>query len=442
MKRWMILPSVAMLVSILGCALPGSVDPAQVAEQVEATLSALTSAAPSVTEAPATLAPEPTSPSPPAPLRVAYTNGGNVWLWEEGLPPQQLTSSGNAARVAISGDGARVVFLRQVDPEGAGHTELRAVNADGTAETTLLGAAALDALYPPVEMTVGIDISQLAFIPGTHDLLFNTYRIPEVIGFFKNDDLLRINTDTGALTTLLAPGSGGNFVLSPDGALVALTTPTSAGLVNSDGTDLRLGLITFPHIITYSEYLYYPTPVWAPDSSAVGIALPSADPLAPSTSGTTWLIPVDGSPAASLGTITGMFFFPFMTYPSLSPSLDHVAYTRDTATPNVRDLLVAAPSGASESLVTTAEIDWRGWSPDGAHFLYTAGGPFALHLGTIGDPGVPIVTGADPLWISSNEFLYLEYGGGGATLYRRSLAGASTSIATLSGDPFAYAANR
>jgi len=442
MSRRMTPLVLALLVSILACALPGSTDPTDIAEQVEATLSAVPPAAPPATEAPATLPPEASSPEPPAPLRVVYVSGGNVWLWEEGLAPRQLTSSGSAARVLISSDGARVAFLRLVDASGFGHTQLRAVNADGTGEMTLLSAAALDALYAPAESTVGIDISQLAFIPGTHALLFNTYRIPEFIGLMKNDDLLRIDADTGTLTTLLAPESGGNFVIAPDGTQVALTTPTAAGLVNVDGTNLRAGLVTFPLVITYSEYLYYPTPVWAPDSSAVGIALPSEDPLASSPSGTTWLIPADGGSATGLGNITAMFFFPFMQFPALSPSLDQVAYARETGTPNVRDLFIAAPSGASEALVTTGEIDWKGWSPDGAHFLYTVGGPFALHLGTVGAPGVPIVTGADPRWISPTEFLYLEYGGGGATLYRRSIAGASATIATLSGDPFAYDFNR
>jgi len=431
-----------LLLSILACRLPTASELEDVAEQVEATLSAVPPEATVVTEAPDTEPPVVITPEGPAPLRVVYTSGGNVWLWEEGLAPQQLTSSGSASRVLISSDGLRVAFLRQVDPTGTGHTELRAVNADGTGETTLLSAAALDALYPPAESIVGTDVSQLAFIPGTHDLLFNTYRIPEFIGFSKPDDLYRINADSGTLTMVLAAGSGGNFVISPDGSQIALTTASSAGLADIDGTNVRAGLVTYPHVITYSEYLFYPTPVWAPDSSAAGIALPSEDPLSPSTSGTTWIMPADGGPATSLGTITAMFFFPFMEHPSLSPSHARVAYARETGTPNVRDLFIAEPSGASETLVATGEIGWAGWSPDGTHFLYTVGGPFALHLGTVGGSGAPIATGDDPRWISPSEFLFLERSGTTATLYRLAIGGSPTTIGTLSGDPFSFNTNR
>jgi hypothetical protein len=430
------LPALLILVAAgLACAGPGTPDAAEVATQVVATQTALAPATAESAPAPETVtSPEPHATAPPV-LRVVYTSGGNVWYLEEGSAALQLTSSGGAARVLISDDGARVAFIRLVD--SAGHGELRAVNTDGTGETVLLSAAGLDALYPPVEATLGNDIAQMAFVPGSHLLLFNTYRIPEFIGYFKNDDVLRIDADTGVLTTLLAPGSGGDFAIAPDGSQLALVTATQAGLVNADGTNLRPSLITFPMVITYSEFLYYPIPVWAADSTAYGLALPPADPLGPSPVGTIWHVPADGTPASILGTVSSNLYF-HLVASALAPSLDRVAFTRPTGTANVDDLFVAEATGAGESRLATGQVEWHGWAPDGGHYAYTLDGPFALQVGTYGGGAVAAGPGTHVRWISPTEFLYLIYGGGGATLHRGALDGSGSAVATLTGDPYSY----
>ena len=62
------------------------------------------------------------------------------------------------------------------------------------------------------------------------------------------------------------------------------------GIANINGSNLQMDLVTFTPVITYSEYMYTPPPVWALDSSAYGVAIPSEDPLAPNPTGTVWII--------------------------------------------------------------------------------------------------------------------------------------------------------
>jgi hypothetical protein len=414
------------------------IDTDQAATSVAATLAPLTPAEPASPDAPAMATPGDATPAWPSVLRIAYVSDGDIWLLEEGSAARLLTSSGSAVRVVISDDGAKVAFLRIVDPTGTGHTELRAVNADGTSESVLLSAADLDALYPPLEGTVGTDISQLAFIPGTHALLFNTFRIPEFIGLIKSDDLWRVEADTGVHSTVLPAGEGGDFAVSPDGSQIMIVTPRQAGLVNIDASSRRPGLISYPLVTTYSEFLFYPVPVWAADSSTAGLVVPSSDPLAPATSGTVWHLPADGGPAVSVGTISANLYINFLYQSPLSPTLERLAYTRPTADPNIHNLYVADASGGGETLVATGQIDWHGWSPDAAHFIYSVDSPLALQLGSIGGGALAIGSGMCVQWIDASHFLFLSMGDGEATLYRGNLDGTSTALATLSGDPLAY----
>jgi hypothetical protein len=111
-----------------------------------------------------------------------------------------------------------------------------------------------------------------------------------------------------------------------------------------------------------------------------------------------------------------------------------VAYSRETATPNIWDLLVAQPDGSGGSLVATGDVRWAGWSPDGSHFLYTNGGPMNLQLGTLGGGPTPLVVGTDFRWINATDYLYLSGSAGAWTLHRGSLGGADVPLVSPTGD--------
>ncbi|NIN69433.1 MAG: hypothetical protein GTO63_33065, partial [Anaerolineae bacterium] len=153
-------------------------------------------------------------------LRIVYTDGGDIWLLEDDRPPRQLSSSGSAQQVLISSDGRKVVFVRRTEPQGV-PPEIRSINIDGSDEKVIMSPSQFDALYS-LDDFLHNDLSDIAFIPGTHTLMLNTRAIPEGPGVLKYDDLMLLDADTGALTTLFLPGEAGDFTLSPDGKQVAL----------------------------------------------------------------------------------------------------------------------------------------------------------------------------------------------------------------------------
>jgi hypothetical protein len=367
----------------------------------------------------------------PSVLRIVCVSGGNVWVLTEGSPPLQITSSGGAERVLISSDGLKVAYTRRATPEST--VELYAINADGSGNALLLSTAQIDGLHP-LGMFVHNDINNLAFVPGTHRLAFNTRGVLEVPGLPKYDDLFTIDAESAALTTVLPAGAGGDFAFSPNGAYVAIVRPTTIGLAHADGGAMSADLVTHSAVITYSEYMWYARPQWTADSSAIGLAIPSADPLAPGLTGTLWRVPAPGGPAVSSATIGGDFFFAQFDAPLLSPDLSRVAFLRETGTPNVRNLIIANSDGSGETIYATGQLGWMGWAPDGAHFIFSEGAGNNIRLGSLGAAATPLVTGTRLRWLDGSQFLYLSGSFGAWTLTRGSIGGGSIALAPLAGD--------
>jgi len=414
-----------------------------IATQVAATLGALTPAAHAATgvsTGAAQAEPTPPEPTPAAPasppvVRVAYTNGGNIWLAEGDAPPVQLTGSGSAETIRISSDGEKVVFTRR--PAADGPAEIRTVNRDGSGEAVIAASNTWSDLYPNPSLLYN-DLNMIAFIPGTHRLLLNTRGIPEGPGSLKYDDLLMLDADTGSLTSLLAPESGGDFLISPDGLKAALTGPSSISVITTEGAVLRADAITFTPIITYSEYQYYPIGQWIPDSSAIGFAIPSSDPLAADASGTLWRLPADGGPAVNLATISGGFFFTQGSLSAISPDLSWVVFLRETGTPNVRDLRLAHLDGSAETLYATGGISWNGWAPDAAHFSFGLDSPMNLQVGAPGSPAAALATGTRLRWANGTSYVYLSGSTGAWTLMRGSIGGPAAALASPAGEFVAF----
>jgi len=435
------MPSKQLLITLLALALAAcgaptveapSVD--AMATQVASTLTAMAPVAHGVTESPPTAAvPGPAEAPPAAPpvLRIAYTSAGNIWLAEGDAPPIQLTTSGSAEQVRISSDGQKIVFTRR--PAADGPAEVRAVNRDGSGEALLAPAGVWTGLYPTDGLLFN-DLQQFDFIPGTHQLLLNTRGVPEGPGLMRYDDLLRLDADSGALTTLRAPEAGGGFLISPDGSKVVIIQHERISLASIDGTPIRSDAITFPSVITYSEYLYHPVGQWTADSSAVGFAIPSADPLAADTSASIWRLPADGGPAVSITTIAGDFFFTQFNVPALSPDLAWVAFQRNTTAPNIRNLIVARADGTGETIAATGQVSWAGWSPDSSRFVFGLDDPMNLLLGTPGAPPAPLVNGTRLRWVDASTYVYTSGHAGAWTLMRGSVGGPSVAIASPAGD--------
>lgn len=342
-------------------------------------------------------------------LKAAYVRDGNVFYWEEGLPPVILTSSGDAADVRLSDDGNVVAFTRGPDYY---HQELWAINSDGSNLRQLIDQTTLDS-YITDPNAVSTRIYSFAFKPGTHQVAFNTQQTFEGPGLFINDDLRIVDADSTALATILSPGDAGNFFYSPDGTKIGIVTSEQVSVVDANGTG-RIDLLAFPMVITYSEYKYYPPLSWTEDGSAIRVVIPPEDPLAdPPQLTRVWQLPVDGSPPANtMSMVTKAFPLNSTT---LSKNTQRVAYLVQLTAgdPPIYDLHLANVDGSGDVTYATGPLDFYGWGTDGEYFLYTDADPNPK-IGQYGGGSIPLASVTKLInasWVDESRFFYLSKNG-------------------------------
>ncbi len=448
-------PALAVLtlaLALLACAGPLA-RPTQPSTGVEtivaATLTALAPTAPAATARPATAqaatalpggeTPASTPTVPPATATpaefacaLAYADSGSLFCIGQDGRVQLLVALGGGRGLfqpSLSPDGRLVAYQVAVAED---ISELWVVGADPAAvpPRVLMNAGTVPNPNPPV-LNSPLDYAWRA---GTHSLIFSTRYTPNGPhgpGDFNNYDLWAVDADSAALTPLLPAGSGGAFALSPNGSFIAIARPTGLDLVNADGTNYRKDLISFPSIITYSEYLYKPAPVWSPDSAFFSVAIPSIDPLAPDTSLALYRVGADGV-VQPLANLPGNFVFGGAVRPTFAPDGQRLAYSQAQAGNGMDDLhLVTLAGGVDDRVVATVAGTgaWR-WAPDSQRYAYTslpgAGAPgsgFLLGLDRSLQPFAPALTAVlDLQWLDPATLAFLgQINNGSWSLYKLSL---------------------
>jgi len=363
-------------------------------------------------------------------LRVAYTDDGNLWVVEKGQGPVQLTDTGGISDVRLSDDGEWIAYVvRDPDQDTA---DLHSIQFDGSSSQLLLDEAGFDALYP-LEGFIHTTLSSMDFLPGSHTLLFNTRGVFEGPGLAKNDDLLSINVETGQFTPLLPRGEGGDFTASPGGDQIAIMRPDSLSFVDSNGANLRSEVLTFTPVITYSEYFFYPLPVWA-DASVV-MAVPQQDPFFAEEPGSVWDVSVEPQ---ILTRPDGDLFGPQRQFPIVSPDGSKLAYFRAADAAGEQQLVIQQLDTGEQTIYDTGPIQWKGWGPESDRMVYTKGTGFDLYLGEPGAPPAPLAPGTGLRWINASEYLYMAGDPGGWTLMLGDLDGNTIPLAMLSGTFVTY----
>lgn len=351
-----------------------------------------------------------------SPQRIAYTKNSDVYLWVEGNDPVRLTDMHDVVSLRLSDDGQLIAFKRQ-NPDDITLQELWVVNTQGIPEPrVLISAADLAELLPPNpdHYILGAGIQDYTWRPNTHIVAYNTLVLHEGSGFGLNHDVRMVNADTLEKTTLFETGGGGLFYFSPDGSQIALSNPESISLVNADGTNLRKDVLTFPDVITYSEYQYHPHPVWDDDSRALGVAIPPHDPLAdPLPDTALWSLPADGSAPSLLSQVPAMpFAWP---NPVFAPSLEDVIYVTQVegSTDNQRELHLAHPDDSNDVIYDQGKsLYFLSWSPNSQHFIYEIndGANKGVYLGgLISQPKLVIFDPGEVLeikWLGSNQLVF------------------------------------
>lgn len=293
------------------------------------------------------------------------------------------------------------MFFRGLIPH-----DLYVVDAGGRQEQALVTQEVLLALgYGDAT-----ELRSLAFLPGSHRLLFNTHELDPLNvktgdhdrrGAQANDDLLLADSDSGEVRPLLAPGEGGNFRISPDGNLVAIQAQGHVEVVDIAGETIHPNLVTYipSQPVALDPYVY-----WLPDSSGLLVLLPTEseyDREGPARY-TVWRYPLDGSASAQIPldpplTDAG----PIGVSPDRNWLLYNPLAEGTMASLNLADL----QEGSSQAYAPPGAA--QGWSPDSKHFVYDLIGQ-GLFLGRVGDAPVSIGRGTFLGWIDAARFLYFE----------------------------------
>jgi Tol biopolymer transport system component len=323
-----------------------------------------------------------------------------LWLWQDGRAAP-LAGADAATQAKISDDGEQIVFSRQ--------GELWLSHADGTNERLLISAADFSTM---VLVDPGVTLDDFDWIPGTHDLLFNTALNLEE-GYAPTHDLYRLNTNTAHWQPLLPPGEGGRFEVSPDGQHVALTTQEQIAVADIDGRN-RQTLLPYDLLYTYSGGTVYADPLWSNNSDALMVAIPPQDPLGEDAAEPVkvWYLPIDGGEAVVTTEVQTAAFFHGV---HISPDFSRIAFGKTAASNGQPVVLHTSNLDGTNDQAFFEGIGWfESWNPDSNRFLFWQGNQHDLaanlYAGQVGSQETRFLTNLDLVrlsWIDAEHILYL-----------------------------------
>ncbi len=381
------------------------------------------SAVPSKTEQPITSTAEitvtPTPQSieeilPPVPssslnnVVFVYTNSQDLYIFSDG-ETKQLTNSGDVFHPRISPDGQLIAYLKPVDEI---HLEIWCIDRDGSNERQLVSIEEMETIAGGVRDPSATAVNpsfDYNWLPGSRILAFTSQQIYQGPGTNLLNDLIVVDADTGVVSPLFLAGWGGQFAFSPDGAMVAITQPDKILLSKIDGSGYQTAL-TYDPVTTYSEYRYYASPVWSPDSGYLLVAIPPIDPLSiPIEMTEIWRINTNGSPAKLLGKVGAVPFIESEVH--FSPDLNLMMYISGDLNSNMRELHIAGSDGSSDIAISQGSpIIFQAWASDLQFLAFSEGSELQTWIADA--MGEKIRMGADfdrahfLAWANDTGFIY------------------------------------
>jgi hypothetical protein len=219
--------------------------------------------------------------------------------------------------------------------------------------------------------------------------------------------------DTGEIMVILPPGMGGNFVVSPDGAMLAVQASGHIDVVGIDGRMIRQNLVSYT---PSTPYELIPGMFWSQDSTELLVTLPvdtvyevrkdacNMDMAVRSA----WRYPIDGNAGVQIELV-----------PSLIGESDEYQFSPDRNwvlypyhylpgcggdEPMAAGLYLANLSaGTARRYESNADAIW---SLDNSHFIYDLWEQ-GMFLGSLDQPPVLIDSQAGSLgWIDSTHYFF------------------------------------
>lgn len=373
------------------------------------------------------LTPEPLPPMAavadvwPDTARLVYADAQALWALDRAEGLRQIAVGQALSSPLISPDGDYVVYSAIQE----GRVTLWGLPWRGGKPRLLLDEAQLpkDGLAPQYRERRVQDVS---WVPGqrTLALVLMVVPAPATVEAMPKTELWALEVETGTLRQVADMGRAYRPYYAPDGkqfALLAYGTEADPQgrltLFDADGSNPRVAL-TFP---ASPATLSYETQLaWLPDSSALWLAIPAADPLVSGSSEGTKLYLVLASGQAQ------EIAFLDAQQVAWSPDGALLAYLRITDDETgAGELRLAEADGSNDQPYAAVRAPaFLGWSPDGTYFLYQDSDQ--IYLGAAGR--APVLLGNavslfDPRWVSAREFVSLHDAGDRWLLTLRTVEG-------------------
>jgi WD40 repeat protein len=380
---------------------------------------------------------------------VTFVKDGDIHLWEAATGQSRtLLRAGDVTSVMVSDDGQVIAFQRRAlveQPELMEYVSLWAVDSNGQNPRELVSAEALrQQLQPAASDSAGF--AQISWIPGTHRLVYNgsKHYLPGQ-GFTQSTDIYLVDADTGSNAVLAAnvmPDTpflnAWRFVISPHGQQIALISGTALSFINTDGSNWRQAVLTYPQVGT-GDVILLPSGVWTQDSRAFIFSGPMQSESIFILNYTIWRVSADGSPAQSLATLTDSH----SSSVTFSPDGKHMAFLQDgdgTIQADDYCILPLAADVGPLKLPDSLDLFYANlhWSPGGTAFVIRDRALFELCPAATQASEVcsePIHLGNNEMinsiqWVDSTRFLFT--GIEPATLSLGNLDGTITPIVAWS----------
>ena len=313
-------------------------------------------------------APTPTfiSASLPDGLAVAYVVEDDLWIWKENSL-RLLLQHPNLSDPLFSADGQWLLLKQRfisMDGSRPPSDELWVVQTDGSNLKRLVGS---DDLMVQTGREVLID--EFNWVPGRHEILFNTEEIVEgPPGSLPLFDLYALDL-SGHVTHLAEPGQGGRFTSSPDGVFVALTTSSRIEFLDLESGERRLSLEFEPLEFPSDGGPRTPRVVWDPQGQFVITSILPPKFYYSEYAGEpeqVWQLFVDGR----VELITELQPpSQFATGISVAPNFQYFFYFKESCADGTGTLYVRSLTSPEEYPLSCL---WGlpQWAPDSEHFIY------------------------------------------------------------------------
>lgn len=193
-----------------------------------------------------TLTPSP-MPLPLFPLDgyvMVFVKDGDLYFQDGNSSPIKLTGDGKGYSYILSDDNRKVAVS---DSNSYAYDNLGfSINTDGTQKKLILPIG-----WPDKNLLWGTHLGVVEFIPGTHRVIFSTHLCyPYDNPTTCVSSIYLDNLDTGTIKKLADLGfSGGlqheNFIISPNGKMVAVMTTSSVDILDMDGIAVRQNILSY-----------------------------------------------------------------------------------------------------------------------------------------------------------------------------------------------------